>query len=259
MVLDCQNEESTLQSVAKYFNTNVENIRKTLLGNNFEKLFERYCNEYDYFDDFIYDYFRGKFGTGKLDYIMWFHLSRSLCPRDYYEGIHPLNVILPKIQKDLYALVSEEINENEWQEICRGAGSGFREWRYNMKISDKCHYGPYAMLVREIAFKSSTVGNHDYLNIPEIIEDMCMDVKKVYGIDLIDRFVRQASPVIVKFKEQLIGDKRDKQYIGTALTYLHNILHEEKLCLMCNTCYSGYGKGINKNDIVSVEILDNKK
>ena len=70
MILDCQNEESTLQSVAKYFNTNVENIRKTLLSNNFEKLFERYCNEYDYFFDFLYDYFRRKFGVGKLEYVM---------------------------------------------------------------------------------------------------------------------------------------------------------------------------------------------
>lgn len=255
MVLDCQNEEVALQSVSIYFDTDVERIKKILLEKNFEKLFERCCDRYDYFDDFIYDYFKRKFGTGKLEYVMWFHLSRSLCPKDYYEGIYPLNVILPKIQKDLYSLVSEKISKNEWQDICRGAGSGFRGWRYNMKISDKCHYGPYAMLVREIAFNSSTVGNHNYLNIPEIIEDMCTDVENVYGIDLIDRFVRQASPVIVKFKEQLNDDTRDSQYIGTALTYLHNKSHGEKLCLMCNTCYNGHGNGIHKNNIMSVEVL----
>lgn len=255
MVLDCQNYESALRSIAEYFNTDIEKIKKILIENNFEELFERYRDKYDYFGDFLYEYFRKNFSAGNLEYIMWFHLSRSLCPTDYYEGIHPLNVILPKIQKDLYTLMTDEISENEWQDICRGAGSGFREWRYKMKISDKCHYGPYAMLVREIAFNSSTVGNHDYLNIPEIIEDMCMDVKKIYGIDLIERFVRQASPVIVKFKEQLNDDTRDSQYIGTALTYLHDKLHGEKLCLMCNTCYSGHGNGIRKNNIVSVEIL----
>lgn len=256
MILDCQNEKSTLESVAKYFNTDVENIKETLLENNFEKLFERYCNEYDYFDNFLYDCFMEKFGVKNLEYVMWFHLSRSLCPNDYYEGILLLNVILPKIQKDLYALVSEEIGKNEWQEICQGAGSGFRKWRYNMKISDKCHYGPYAMLVREIAFNSETVGNHNYLNIPEIIEDMCMNVKNVYDVDILDRFIRCASPVIVKFKEQLKDNTRGRQYIGTALTYLHNKLHGKKLCLMCNTCYSGYGSGIQKNNIISVEVLE---
>lgn len=155
----------------------------------------------------------------------------------------------------MYKLVSSEISENEWKEICKGDGAGFRKTRYNMKVSEKCHYGPYAMLVREIAFNAQVVGNHDYLNIPEIIEDMCMDVHKVYGVDVLDRFVKKASPIIVKFKEELIDNANDKEYIGTALTYLYNKLHGESLCLMCNTCYTGYGTDIKKNDIVSVEVL----
>ena len=58
-------------------------------------------------------------------------------------------------------------------------------------LRENCHYGPYAMLVREIAFNSQVVGNHDYLKIPEIIEDMCMDVQKVYGVDALNRFVKK--------------------------------------------------------------------
>lgn len=255
MVLDCQNEKSALQSVALYFKTDVESIKSTLTKNNLDKKFRMRLNKYDYFCDFLYDYFRKKFSVENIECVMWFHLSRSLNPKDYYEGIFPLNIILPKLQKDLYKLVSSEISENEWEEICKGDGAGFRKTRYNMKISEKCHYGPYAMLVREIAFNSQTVGNHDYLNIPEIIEDMCMDVQKVYGVDVLEIFVKKASPIIVKFKEELIDNANDKHYIGTALTYLYNKLHGESLCLMCNTCYTGYGIGIKKNDIVSVEIL----
>ncbi|MCI8373390.1 MAG: hypothetical protein HFI75_13580 [Lachnospiraceae bacterium] len=186
---------------------------------------------------------------------MWFHLSRSLNPEDYYEGIFPLNTILPKLQKDLYNLVSSEISESEWEEICKGAGAGFRKIRYNMKVSENCHYGPYAMLVREIAFNSQLVGNHDYLKIPEIIEDMCMGVQKIYGVDVLDRFVKKASPIIVKFKEELIDNTKDKYYIGTALTYLYNKFHSKSLSLACNMCYTGYGVGVKKNNIVSVEVL----
>lgn len=255
MVLDCQNEKSALQSVALYFKTDIENVKSTLTKNNLMKLFRMHHNKYDYFCDFLYDFFRKRFGVENIEYVMWFHLSRSLNPKDYYEGIFPLNVILPKLQKDLYKLVWEEISENEWEEICNGGGAGFRKERYNMKVSEKCHYGPYAMLVREIAFNAQAVGNHDYLNIPEIIEDMCMDVQKVYGVDVLDRFVEKATPIIVKFKQELLNNAKDKHYIGTALTYLYSKLRGESLSLGCNTCYTGYGIAIQKNDIVSVEVL----
>ncbi len=31
-----------------------------------------------------------------------------------------------------------------------------------------------------------------------------MDVQKVYGVDVLDRFVKKASPIIVKCKEKFI-------------------------------------------------------
>lgn len=39
-----------------------------------------------------------------------------------------------------------------------------------MKLSHNDHYGPYAMLVREIAFYSDKVSNHNHLMIPESVE-----------------------------------------------------------------------------------------
>lgn len=42
-----------------------------------------------------------------------------------------------------------------------------------MKLASKQLWGPYAMLVREVAALSKEVGNHDYLDAPEIIEDIC--------------------------------------------------------------------------------------
>lgn len=255
MILDCQNERLALQSIALYFKTDVESIKDILIKNNFEKLFRMYLNKYDYFCDFLYDYFTKNFSVSSIKCVMWFHLSRSLNPEFYYEGIFPLNTILPKLQKDLYNLVSSEISESEWKEICKGAGAGFRKTRYNMKVNENCHYGPYAMLVREIAFNSQLVGNHDYLKVPEIIEDMCMDVQKIYGVDVLDRFVKKASPIIVKFKEKLVDNAKDKYYIGTALTYLYNKLHGKSLSLACNMCYTGYGIGVEKNNIVLVEVL----
>lgn len=97
MVLDCQNEKSALQSVALYFKTDIESIRLTLAKNDLNKQFRMRLNKNDYFCDFLYDYFRKKFSVENIECIMWFHLSRSLNPKDYYEGIFPLNIILPKL------------------------------------------------------------------------------------------------------------------------------------------------------------------
>lgn len=39
------------------------------------------------------------------------------------------------------------------------------------------HGGPYAILVREVAEHTKAVGQHDYLGMPEIIEDLCQEIQ----------------------------------------------------------------------------------
>ncbi|AWI03207.1 hypothetical protein [Clostridium drakei] len=40
------------------------------------------------------------------------------------------------------------------------------------------------MVVKDAAFSSEEIGNHDYLKIPEIVEDICVCFEKIYGINL---------------------------------------------------------------------------
>jgi hypothetical protein len=45
---------------------------------------------------------------------------------------------------------------------------------YQLKVPDPFHWGPFAMLVKEVAFHAHSVGNHDYLELAEIIETFAM-------------------------------------------------------------------------------------
>lgn len=256
MILDCQNEKTALTSVADYFGKSPVIISDLIKTVDFNSLHERVVDDYDYFTDFLFEYFRKKFGVGMIDEIMWYHLSRSLNPESYCKGILPLNEVLPQLQSDLYCLVKDRISNDEWIEICNGKGAGFRRTRFDLKRECKDHYGPYAMLVREIAFNSNQVRNHDYLRIPEIVEDMCMGMENEYGIDLIGKYIEKSTPVITKFRKVVCDHEKDKNYIGTALCYLYCKLNNKRLSLICNTCFCGYGEAIKAEDIITVEVLE---
>jgi len=76
-------------------------------------------------------------------------------------------------------LVSQEVdNKIEWERFVNSSVS----FQYNLKTSSSIHWGPYAMLVKEIGFND--VGNHDYLRVPEIVEDICLSFQQQYGIEV---------------------------------------------------------------------------
>lgn len=259
MILDCQDINSTLQSLADYFGQSQTTIKRLLIDTDFDFLYEKNADRYgyDYFTDYLYDCFKLQFGERVVDEVVWFHLTRTMRPESYYNGILPLNEILPQIQSDLYDIVGDRICKTDWNSICKNGAPGYRQWRYQSKKRDKIHYGPYAMLVRGIAFGADEVGNHDYLKMPEIIEDMCMGIEEIYGFDLIDEFYKKAKSVIVKFREKPKTQDKIPDYIGTMLCYLYCSWNKQRLGLYCNTCYSGKGKAISQKNIVTVEVLSN--
>lgn len=124
-----------------------------------------------------------------------------------------------------------------------------------MKITNKVHYEPYAMLIRDIAFYSKEAGNHDYLKIPEIVEDIAVGVKENYGIDMFQRYWKNSQSVIVKFWKQLRSRETVESYIGIVLIYLYYILHNMPLSIGCNTCIDNQGIKVDKSDVLKVDII----
>ncbi len=264
MTLDCDSIESSIESVVKILGINKELFIEIITHTDFEEMYESdydiYCKtkesynkDYIEFGEYIYDYLTQNYSTkvNPIDKICWFHLARTLDANGYNLGIYPLGKILDKLFDDLYSFVEEKISFEEWIKIKHGGVKGSGGWRYLMKTGDNIHHGCFAMLIKEIAFHSSEVGNHDYLNVPEIIEDLDAELRKKYHINLVLQFIAASKPIIVKFVSQ--PDGKDMLYIDPVLHYIYVKLNNKPLSMRCNTCFDARGRIIPKEDIISIE------
>nr|WP_319374281.1 hypothetical protein [uncultured Methanobacterium sp.] len=229
--------------------------------NNFDM--ENYYDKYDYHDtgdSLLLDIIISKFKPViNFEYTCWFHLTRTSKFNTFNEGILPLNKNLDYIWNFLFHLLKDELTFKEWNIYRNDLENGNLKkedenifgFHYRNKIKNSIHWGPYAMLIKDSAFKSKEMGNHDYLKIPEIIEDICYPFDNIYNFNLLDRYIKNTQPCIVKFKHS----KFELDYLGAVLFYLYKICHNLKINIHCNTCFNGKGLKIHHNDILSVEYL----
>lgn len=263
MILDCDNYQTTIECVSEYFNTTSEEIFHTLSNLSFESYQKSAFKHHDDFSFYLLDCLNKQFVyTQKIEYVMWFHLTRALNPDSYYKGIYPLNLISDSILENCYSLVEDNVSLHEWKKICEMGSGGDLTWIYKMKRENKIHFGPYAMLVKEAAYCFDDIGNHDYLSLPELIEDLGRGMDKIYGINLIEIYRRNSVPLIVKFKmppQNEFDNRTDDDYIEIAISYLHTKIHNDEMGLNDNTCFNGEGNVIPAENIVYVEIQDDAR
>jgi len=126
------------------------------------------------------------------------------------------------------------------------------------KLNNKKHWGPFAILIKDMALATSRNSNivYTYLKAPEIVEQICIAFKDELGIDLLEDYRKESKPVIVKFKDQNLG-KRDKyeNYFMTALYFLYCSLQTIKFNSYCDNYYSGYGDPIPPDNISKIIYL----
>ncbi len=106
--------------------------------------------------------------------------------------------------------------------------------------------------LKDIAFQVSRVGNHDYLWLPEILEDICNGYLTSFNIRLHEILVSSLKPCIVKFVSQ--------KYIDDALFYpiiyyLYLTNKGEDMRIDSNTYFDEDGYLIPADDILNVEFL----
>src|SRR5437899_12977202 len=153
-------------------------------------------------NDFLLRAFRKNFHS-KLSYdaTCWFHLTRVPGNCNFEAGILPLYQRLDSIWDFLFSLLHGAISKKQWNNFRQGnlQSAHYSAQDYTMKTENPFHWGPYAMLVRDIAFKPAEMGNYDYLLGPEIVEDICFCFETVHKIDLLTLFRQNTRPCIVKF------------------------------------------------------------
>lgn len=250
-ILNCENFDSTLKSVS-----NILNIDESKLLGLLERDYDIEYQDYNLgmFDEFLYE----KIVIGRkditIDKVCWFHLTRTTTINSFYEkGILPLGQVIEYIHQALYELVQDEISINEWEELLRKKDGHFA-YLYAKKLSEKIHHGCYAMLVKDVAFCSDGIGNHDYLNVPEIVEDIISSIP-LHSIDLLKLFIKNTKPVIVKFISDI--DREVRYLLPSALCYMYCKIRNEALWDGCNTCFNAMGRIIVPKDILSIEVVEN--
>lgn len=246
--LDCESAETALESIANIYNVAPNELRQFFCEFDIDEHYERNRPELSGNDE-VRRILELHFGEPKNNVCRtyWFHLSRTEFGAKFESGIHPLNSVLPNV----WAMVIRAVSKTPHAErLKKMRTEGVENFQYNFKTSDPLHWGPYAMLVKEIGSHADTVSNHDYLKLPEIIEDICRGYKEKFGENIQPTIEKALTPTIVKFwteeGEHLYG-------LPSAIYYAYLSCRRLELSGLANTCFDGGGIAVPPERIVYVE------
>lgn len=181
----------------------------------------------------------------------WFHCTRVPLGTTFEEGILPLGAVAPSLQERLIA----ELADAAAKEAVRRAfaSKGGLTFHFGNKLSHEVHGGPYAILVREVADHARSLGQHDYLGMPEIIEDLCDEVQAECGMRLLPIFEERWQPAIVKFVAS--AGTSGNFALAVALRYLRALELEGKPDAGAVWCFDGENRAVPPERILKVEFV----
>jgi len=251
IVLDCESYKSAMKSLEVIYGIKTDEIKSFF--NSFD--LDAHCEIHDpdcMGDQELRNVFEQqiKLNPKKLDKVCWFHLTRALPDETFKEGILPLSKSLEKVWSVFYEVFRDTKHYNNIKTL---KVKGVDDFQYNLKSSSIIHSGPYAMLVKEVAFDSKNIGNHDYLRMPEIMEDICNGYQKKYGSSIFEELYKSLSPIIIKF---ISGKKIDESCVGAALHYAYQSNKLSNMSISSNTCFDGGNLIIPFDEILNIDSVN---
>ncbi|PSB24739.1 hypothetical protein C7B82_25340 [Stenomitos frigidus ULC18] len=239
-----------MHTLAYFYNLAPLKVDQFLLATDISEIHESSL-QFCYFDEALRGIFNQEFGEPVIgiDEVCWFHLTRTRLDSKFQAGILPLGSAIKEIWNTLLEIFE---GTDHYDNLLQLRDCGVADHLYNLKVSDHCHWGPFAMLIREEAFRANEVGNHDYLRLPEIIEDICNGYSKVFNFRLHDTVVGSLQPCIVKFvSNKYIGNELFKPI----LYYLFLTAKGEPLEIESDACFDGEGLEVPVESILKVDFL----
>lgn len=250
ITLDCETYESAIKSICQVYSIERKSAEDFLASIDLDAEYESRVI-YDDCDDYLKILFEKRFGPPKLqlEAVAWFHLTRTARSSDFSEGILPLGKALDRIWEMLGRLLEESEQKTN---LATMRANGVRDFQFNLKTKNDIHHGPYAMLVRDAAFNSQKICNHDYLETPEIIEDICNGYREQFGHCIYDTVTRKLEKCIVKFKS---NNNTNQNLLAPALLYCWCTVRNEEFSSFANTCFDSEGLPISRDQIISVDFI----
>ena len=249
-VLDCEDQESTANSLSGLFGCSTADLFDQLINFDLERIYEEddpHCPA----DEFLFKKLTSILGPpDKPEGICWFHLTRTFPENNFSEGILPLGMAIDTIWKTILRIFEETQHFLSLQSMRQ---NGVKNYHYQLKVPDPLHWGPFAMLVKESAFHAHEIGNHDYLELPEIIEDICNAYLNKSGLSIHAEVGKILVPCVVKFRREAENGLRG---IGPAIYYYYKSIRKESFSRNANTCFDAGGKIIPRENILKIEYQD---
>lgn len=252
LMLDCENPASALKSVAEIYGLATPEITAFLKTFDIETYYAKH-NPDDYPDCVLTAAFEEKYNVEPqpLDYVCWFHLTRTLPRNNFSAGILPLPESLEIIWETLFAVFKGSPHCKNLADL--KSQDAISE-RYESRIKRPYLAGPYAVLVRDVAFRTKEIGFHDCLAMPETLTDICDRYQEIYQMNIFAPLQKKLMPCIVKFASDR---KTGSDCIESAMYYLYVLEHNARLTDSANTCFDGQNEKIPSGQIKSVEFLNN--
>jgi hypothetical protein len=243
LILDCENYNSMILSLEAIFNASGKDIISFLQNIDLKKIC-RNSGEIKNYDEILFDEFIKEFklDNSKVIYANWFHNTRTLKNSAFSEGILPSQMAINKIEV-LLNKICEEVHipiKNKDLSLCP---------IIKAKTNCSINQGPWGWLIRDFSFEIPE-GIHDYLKIPELVEDiLSFKYRDKYDL-LIHEFQKATTKCIVKFK----SDREfHHQRLSKVINYLYHKEKKEDMDWRCNANFSNNGNIIKPEMILKID------
>ena len=251
--IDCESKDKIFQSLCNGFACNPDKLANILLEIDIEEIYQENWQHIDIpADEYLYEYAIQKLGNHKqLKMVNWFHLTRTTKQNEFKDGIIPLGDFLDLIWATLIEIPTDTVIKNNLKLLRQ---NGVPDFHYSLKYNAQFHWGPYAVLVKDTAFNFKELAQHNYLGMPEIIEDICNGYEKKFGESILEIYESVLVPKIVKFQSR---KRVDTGCVEAALYYAYEAVRGNPPSSNCVTCFDGEGEKIEPESISSVTIVEN--
>ena len=202
LTLDCSTRDKALLALAAGFKCSTDELRSALLSIDIEFIYEtdetilipswqylreHICNLIGEPEEFADAY--------------WFHGTRTTHDNQFSEGL----LTLGRSEKLVMDMLISHAPTNQVRERLQAWNThgGVPEDLYQMRTLEKMHWGPYGHLVREVHLHAQDLSQHDYVWLPELVEDVCRAYKEYYQQDLTKHYLQILRPCIVWFRSEI--------------------------------------------------------
>ena len=149
--------------------------------------------------------------------------------------------------------MAKDFAREQWDEframVENGSSDCWNASLYKLKLDNEIGQGPFAMLIKELAFPDHHPNNIDYIDLPEIVRDICECFDRDYKYNLLDLYLASTKKYIIKFK----SNDHESFDLGSALIHKYRLLNGMPKESYPVCCFSGKGESVPSKDILKIE------